>query len=308
MKTENYPVLLQGAEEKSNLAQTLKEWNETCKQCNPLTPIQCTTGCKIWKQKNEFRNLYEKMKNPGFMTNLLNTLKNNRRLQILEMISKGRYSLARLQQGLKKLGYYHSQQTIAEEYVAPLIEVGLVEENQNQYCITLFGCRLSELTTDFHNIEDYLPSHSECYEETVLSALLNKPKTYEDLEDIIQAKSVSRVLNRLQKAKFVEAPKKNDYVFYFKTKRNSNNSKFSPTENRIYENIPFDGISAQELAEKANISLRRTYKYLRRLKGKKLVFTKKRPKSYTLTAQGLEIATLLNRIRDLVVEASAASS
>jgi hypothetical protein len=43
-------------------------------------------------------------------------------------------------------------------------------------------------------------------------------------------------------------------------------ASFSPTEKRVYENILPYGISARQLAEKTEISLRRTCKYLRRLK------------------------------------------
>ena len=308
MKTEDYQAQLQETEEKTSLADTVKEWEETCKNCNPLTPITCMSGCKIWRQKNEFRKLYKKMKNPSFMINLLNTLKNDRRLQILEIISEGCYSIARLQQRLKKRGYYHSQQTIAEEYLTPLLEVGLAGEDQNRYYVTVFGCRLNELIKGFSDVENVLPPHSECYEETALAMLLDKPKTYEALESMIPAKSVARILNRLQKAKLVETAKENDYIFYFQTKRDSNSVNFSPTERRIYENIPIKGISARKLAEKTRISLRRTYKYLRMLKGKKMVFKKKRPKSYALTAKGLKIAKMLRGIRNLTLETSATAS
>jgi len=242
------------------------------------------------------------------MINLLNTLKNDRRLQILEIISEGCYSKARLQQRLKKRGYYHSQQTIAEEYLTPLLEVGLAGEDQNRYYATVFGCRLNDLMKGFSDVEKVLPPHSECYEETALGMLLDKPKTYEDFEGMIPAKSVARVLNRLQKAKLVETTNENDYIFYFQTKRDSNSTKFSPTEKRIYENISIEGISARKLTEKTSISLRRTYKYLRRLKGKKLVFTRKRPKSYVLTPKGLEIAKMLREIRNLTLETLATAS
>jgi predicted transcriptional regulator len=248
------------------------------------------------------------MKNPNFMIKLLNTLKNDRCLQILEIISEGCHSIARLQQELKKRGYYHSQQTIAEEYLTPLIEVGLAGEDQNRYYATVFGCRLNELIKDFSDVENVLPPHSECYEETALGMLLDKPKTYEDLRSMIPAKSVARILNRLQKAKLVETTKENDYIFYFQTKRDSNSINFSPTEKAVYGNIPIDGISARKLAEKTSISLRRTYKYLRRLKGKKLVFTRKRPKSYSLTAKGLQTALMLKEIHGLALEALATAS
>jgi DNA-binding transcriptional ArsR family regulator len=242
MKTENYSNSLTGAGEEASLTKAMKEWEENCKNCHPLTPITCVTNCKIWQLKNEFRKICEKMKNPAFMTKLLNTLKNERRLQILETVSKARYSVSGLQQELKKLGYYHSQQTIAEEYVAPLREVGLVEENQNRYYATVFGCRLGESIKNFHGAEKVLPPHSECYEEIALGMLLNEPKTYEDFEGIISTKSVARVLNRLQEAGLIEKAKEKSYVFFFRTKRDSSVVKFSPTERRVYESVSADGV------------------------------------------------------------------
>jgi hypothetical protein len=193
MKTDHSQASLQGTEEQTSLTHMLNECEEVCRNCHPITPIICVTDCKIWKLKSEFRQLHEKMKNPKFMANLLNALKNKRRLQILEIISKGRYSTATLQEELKKLGYYHSQKTISEEYIAPLIEVGLAKENLNRYQATSFGSQLKELIKNFHNVEEVLPPHSECYEETALGMLLNAPKTYEDLESIIPTKSVARV-------------------------------------------------------------------------------------------------------------------
>ena len=106
MKTEDYQVQIEETQEEASLADTVKEWEETCKNCNPLTPITCMSSCKIWKQKNELRKLHTKMENPNFMTNLLNTLKNGRRLQILETISEEGHSITRLQQKLRKKGYF----------------------------------------------------------------------------------------------------------------------------------------------------------------------------------------------------------
>jgi predicted transcriptional regulator len=308
VKTVNDTALLMGAEKKTGLTETAKDWKETCDKCHPLTPVACVAGCRIWKQKNEFRGLCEKMKNKSFATDLQNTLKNKRRLQILEAISKGQLSLLKLQQELKKLGYHQSQQTISEEYLAPLIEVGLAEENQNIYSSTAFGSQLSKLMKDFDGSEDVLPRHSECYEETALSTLLDEPKTFTDFEGVVPARSVARVLTRLQKAKLVETAEENDYVFYFRTKRDQNKADFSPTEKAVYDNIPVDGMSAHKLAMKSSISLRRTYKYLRKLKGKKMIFAKKRPKTYALTARGIQTAKKLKEIGSLVAETLALAS
>jgi len=308
MKTKLHLRPLQAVQEKPSLADMLERGKETCEYCHPLTPIACVTTCNIWKLKNELRKLYKKTKNPDFMTKMLNVLKNKRRLQILEILSNGRYSMVRLQQKLKKLGYYHSRRTIAEEYINPLIEVGLVEKNHNKYHTTLLGCKLNESIRDFSAIGELLPPHSECYEEEAIKALYESPKTYEELKFLIPTESLSRVLKRLQETKLITKNHENSYIFYFKTKRNPQQERLSPTEKRVYEDIPEEGITAKKLADKTNISLRRTYKYLRKLRGKKLVFKRKRPKTYALTREGRQIAKLLEKMHVLLIEFAQASA
>ena len=48
--------------------------------------------------------------------------------------------------------------------------------------------------------------------------------------------------------------------------------------------------------------MRRTYKYLRGLKGKKLVFIRKTPKAYGLTCKGEMLATVLQELQQIVDE------
>jgi len=302
MRIENLADTSMGTMEQANLAETVERMEENCKKCNPLSTLTCIDGCSIWRLKNEFRDLYKKMQDPSFMTNLLNALKNKRRLRLLEIISRSRVSVNRLQQELKKLNNCHSQVTIAEEYVGPLMEVGLVTQDRDKYFATILGCRLSEMTTRFHEVVEGLPPHSECYEEMVLTALLSEPRTREDLERAISSGPVTRVLKRLQSAGLVRATKENDYVFFFKTRRNPDKEKLSTTENRVYASISEEGISARKLTEKVNISLRRTYKYLRRLKGKKLIFTREKPKTYALTDKGIQAGFMLQSIQNLVKE------
>jgi len=302
MKMKIHSTLFEEVQEKTRLAEAIDKAKETCEYCRPLTPITCTTGCNVWKLRNELRRLYEKMGNPDFMKNLLNTLKNKRRLEILEMLQKGHHSIVRLQQKLRKLGYYHSQETIAAEYIDPLVEAGLVRENNGKNHATMFGCELNSLIKDFGIAGECLPPHSECYEEKVIETLSECPKTYKELKSVIPAKSLSRVLKRLQETKLITKSNENSYIFYCRTKRNSTQEKLSPTEKRAYKHIPEGGITAQKLADKAGISLRRTYKYLRKLRGKKLVFRRKRPKIYVLTIVGSQIAKLLDEMRTLLAQ------
>ena len=302
MKVEETLAMLKNAEKNHDLSGILRTLDAECRNCAPLNPLECITRCNVWKLKNELRRLRETMDNPNFTKNLLNVLKNNRRLHILKAIVKNRYSVSKLQEELKKAGYSHSQETITEEYLRPLLEVGLAAEAQDQYYATTFGGRLTELLGDFPEFVDILPAHSECYEETLLKALLSGPKTFEDVGAFVSPKIASRILQRLKTVGLIETPKERDYVFFFRSKRDPNKETLSSTERKVYDNISEEGISAKKLAEKTGISLRRTYKYLRGLKGKKLVFTRKTPKVYGLTDKGGKLASVLQELQHLVEE------
>jgi predicted transcriptional regulator/DNA-binding HxlR family transcriptional regulator len=290
------------AERNHDLAELLRTLDAECRNCAPLTPLECITRCNVWKLKNELRRLRETMDTPDFIKNLFNVLKNETRLHILKAIVRGRYSISQLQQELKKTGHSHSQDTINEEYLRPLLEVGLAAETQDQYYATTFGGKLTEVLGDFPEFVDVLPAHSECYEEALLSELLSGPKTFEDVEALISPKIASRILKRLRTVGLIDTPKERDYVFFFKSKRDSAKETFTLTERKIYDGIPEEGISAKKLAEKAELSMRRTYKYLRGLKGKKLIFTRKTPKAYGLTGKGEKLALVLRDLQNLVEE------
>jgi predicted transcriptional regulator len=293
---------VQNVEKKQDLSEMLRTLDAECRNCAPLNPLECVTRCKVWKLKNELRRLRETMDNPNFIKDLFNVLKNETRLHILNAIVKGRYSVSQLQQKLKKAGYTHSQETINEEYLRPLMDVGLAAETRDEYYATIFGDKLTELLEGFHEFVTVLPAHSECYEETLLSALLAGPKTFQEVEKLIQPKIASRVLKRLKTVDLIETPEERDYVFFFKSKRDQNKETFSETARKVYDNLSEEGISAKKLTEKTGLSIRRIYKYLRGLKGKKLVFTRKTPKSYGLTEKGERLALVLQSLQDLVGE------
>ncbi len=285
-----------------DLAGMLRSLNAECRNCAPITPLECISRCQVYKLKNELRKLRETMDNPNYIKELFNVLKNETRLHILQAIVNGRYSVSQLQQELKKTGHSHSQDTISEEYLRPLMAVGLATEARDEYYATTFGGRLTELLGNFPEFVEMLPAHSECYEETILQSLLSGPKTFEAIEALISPKIASRILKRLRSAGLIETPMERNYIFFFKSKRDPNKENFTLTERRIYDAIPNEGISAGKLAKETGLSIRRTYKYLRGLKGKKLVFIRKTPKAYGLTCKGEKLASVLQELQQIVEE------
>lgn len=290
------------ASEKSSFLRMLTMAEQTCRGCHPISAMECTVGCKIWKLKNQCRKLYGRMENPSYMKDLLNVLKNDTRPQILRMLTDKRISLTAIQQRLRDMGFNHSQKTLISEYIDPLVQTGLAEVDEDQYWATVFGERLVEITSDHFEAIDALPTRSECYEEVVLTSLLDNPKTYEELRHFVPSSIVARTLSRLQVANLIATRKEKEYVFYFKSRRDRAKEQLTSAEQMIYGNIPEEGIAAIKLARKATTSMRRTYKYLRKLKGKKLVFARTRPKLFTLTSAGVEAALKLEKMHRLAME------
>ncbi len=295
-------VLIQSRKTENNrdLTQMLKTLDAECRNCAPITPLECISRCQVYKLKNELRKLRETMDNPNYIKELFNVLKNETRLHILQAIVNGRYSVSQLQQELKKTGHSHSQDTINEEYLRPLMAVGLATEAREEYYATTFGGRLTELLGVFPEFAEVLPAHSECYEEILLQSLLSGPKTLEEIEAFISPKVASRILKRLRVVGLIETPEERDYIFFFKSRRDPNKESFTVTERRVYDAIADEGISAGKLAKETGLSMRRTYKFLRGLKGKKLIFIRRTPKAYGLTCKGEMLASVLQGLQKIV--------
>ncbi|MDR0372040.1 MAG: hypothetical protein LBI79_00525 [Nitrososphaerota archaeon] len=288
--------------EKLNLTTMLKTLDAECRNCAPTSPLECINHCQAYKLKNELRNLRTAMDQPNYIKELFNVLKNETRLHILYAIVNSRCSVSQLQQVLKKTGHTHSQDTINEEYLQPLMAVGLANESREEYYATHFGGRLTEVLGVFPDFVDVLPAHSECYEEMLLPVLLTGPKTLENIETVLSPKIASRILKRLREVGLIETPEERDYIFFFKSKRDPNKETFSTTERKVYETLPAEGISAGKLAKETGLSMRLIYKYLRGLKGKKLVFVRKTPKAYGLTSKGEQLASVLQQLQWIIDE------
>lgn len=285
-----------------SMTKLLSSLDQECNNCAPVSPLECIANCNVWKFRNEFRTLCETMANPNFMKNLLNALKNETRLAIMQLVVGERYSIGKLQGELKKHGYIHSQDNLMEEYLRPLLSIGLVTDSNFSLNSTTFGKRLLRLIANLPDFAKLLPSNSECYEETILRELLDGPKNFEEIKELIPYTLAPRVLKRLSVAGLIWTNTGREYVFFFRSKRDQSKESLTVTENKLYRNITEEGISVKKLAKNTCLSIRRTYKYLRGLKGKKLVFTRKTPKRYTLTEKGERLAWIINEIVKLVEE------
>lgn len=283
-----------------DLSAVLKSLDAECRNCSPISPLQCIDRCQAYKVKNELRTLRKAMSSPDYLKDLFNVLKNHTRIHILQAIANGRYSVERLQQELKKSGHSHSQGNITEEYLRPLASVGLVAQARDEFCATMFGDRLAQPLACFQEFAEKLPAHSECHEEALMQFLLAGPKTFEDIGSVISLETASRVIKRLCSAKLIKTPKDRDYIFFYRSKRDISKENLTAGQKKIYDAISEDGSSAGRIADQAGLSRRITYKYLRCLRGKKLVFSRRTPKEYHLTCKGEKLALALQRVQEIV--------
>jgi len=107
-------------------------------------------------------------------------------------------------------------------------------------------------------------------------------------------------LMRLRARGLLVKSSRTDYVFYHRVKGKPK-MKLSPTEKRVFDAIPQAGISVREISKAVGINLRRTFKYLRRLREKKLVFAIRLSRTYELTVQGREIVNILDEMEKLAL-------
>jgi predicted transcriptional regulator len=295
----------QTAENTTELTDILAKADVLCRYCNPASPMDCVERCKIWRTKNEFLEINKIICRDDHIHNLLNATKNSRRKKVMDALSERPQETKGLQEYLKESGYRHSQHTLNNEYVEPLIETGLVKRDGTKYHLTLYGIKFHQILNKF-NIENPLPPHSRCYEEIVLKKLQEKPKSYVELSKSLTQKSLSRTLKRLLETGLITKSASSEYVFYFRTKKVPK-KPFSPTEKKVYNSIPDVGTSARQLSNKVGITIRRTYKYLRKLRRRRLVFTRKKSRTYMLTPNGTKLADFLEETAKLVLDASKAS-
>lgn len=273
-----------------SLSEVLHRAQTHCRDCRTPSPMVCIERCDVWRVKNEIlglRNIVSKEDHPASM---LNAIKNRRRLKILEALYRYPRTLRELQAYLRRGGCHHSRSTILAAYITPLITAGLVRKVGANYRSTIYGRRVHDLLRAFHGSS--LPIRSRCYEETVLKELRNEPKKFDELASKVPRQSLSRILLRLRSRNLLAERLRSDNVFYHRVKRYPR-MRLSPTEKRVFDSIPQAGIPVRKLSKQVGISRRRTYKYLRRLREKGLVFALKMSRTYQLSPKGREIADLL---------------
>lgn len=283
-----------------SLAQTLQIMEERCKECNIITPITCMEQCETWRVKRELRETRQRMSKDNHWSQLLNALKNKRRLTILNLLKRHPLSIENLQKGLKDSGYNHSQKTI-QQYLESLFNTGLIWITDEQAHLTLYGRKISDIINK-HDFKGQLPINSCGNEERIITSIYTGAKTRRDFKQLVNTTSLSRTLNRLLKLHLIQNNSPSDRIFYFRTKRPTYMENISPTQKRICIAIPQVGISARDLSRSVGVNLRRTYKYLRNLRGKKLVFRRETPREFKLTEKGRRVAEFLIEIAQVEEE------
>lgn len=282
--------------EARNLAEIMIKAENYCKGCKSSSPMVCMERCDVWRVKNEILETRRLVSESHHSKHLLNVLKNQRRLAILGKLCETPLSLKELQRALRGMGVIHSQSTIHLAYVKPMLQVGLVKEEAGGFKVTFYGRKVHEALHDLGSFEQ-LRTHSCCYEETVLKELF-KPRTFNELAARVPWKSLSRILMRLRMKGLLTKSLSKHYVYYHRAK-NKTRRKLSPTERRMFELIPPEGIPVKQLSKIVGINQRLTYKYLHRLREKNLITALRANRTYELTKAGQQVLNALTEIENL---------
>lgn len=282
--------------EARSLAEVMEKAETYCKGCKSSSPTVCMERCDVWQVKHEIRETRTLVGECNHSIRLLNALKNQRRLAILGKLCETPLSLKELQRALRRMGFSHSLTTIREAYVKPMIRVGLIKEEYGGLKATFYGRKVHDALHSLGSFEQ-MHKHSCCYEETVIGEL-SKPRTFNELAERVPRKSLSRILMRLRIKGLLAKSRSRNFVYYHRAK-NKTRRKLSPTERRMFESIPSEGIAGRQLSKTVGINQRRTYKYLHRLREKNLVIALRANRTYELTDAGRQVLNTLIEIENL---------
>jgi len=227
------------------------------------------------------------------VANLLNVLKNKRRIKLARILQEQSLSLDEIQQRLKGEGYYHSRDTLRKHYAGPMVASGLLAEEGGRYRLTDEGRDIITILGDT-DLGSIFPSSSGCYEETCLLAL-EVPRNYDELSHYLPKADLQRTIRRLQMKGLVTKDRPDRHVTYWRTMERPD-VPLSKTEGKVLQSISEDGTGVNEVAKAVGISLRRTFKYLKRLREKGLVTNTSNVTLLSLTEVGKELAEKLGRI------------
>jgi DNA-binding HxlR family transcriptional regulator len=228
--------------EAKNLVEALTKAQNYCRDCKVSSPVVCMERCDVWRVKHEIHETERIISQTNHARQLSNALKNRRRLKILEALYQCPSSLRELQRALRESGFSHSRRTISQAYLKSMLRVGLIKEEGGGFKATFYGRKVHELLAGLGSL-NLLPLHSCCYEETVLKEL-TKPRTFNELATRVPKKSLSRILMRLRAKGLLVKSVRSDFVYYHRAKGKPK-AKLSPTERRVFDAIPQEGIPAR---------------------------------------------------------------
>jgi len=227
------------------------------------------------------------------MVTLLNVIKNERRIRLARILEGKSLGLDEIQKRLKVEGYYHSRDTIRRHYAGPMVSVKLLDEENGRYSLTDKGRDILATLGDT-DLGSIFPSSSGCYEEMCLLAL-EVPRSYDELSIHMPKADLQRTIRRLQAKGLVTKARPSKHVTYRRVTERAD-APLSKTEDKVLQSIPKEGMGVNEIAKAVGISLRRTFKYLRRLREKGLVSNTPNFTSLSLTEEGKGLAEKLRRI------------
>lgn len=284
MKNDIYKELANRLKTGEDTDEAYNEINELCANCRPSSPVMCMELCQIWKLKRDYHDTLEAVAKKPSPINVLNTVKDEKRLKILGVLSEKPLSL-------KELEHEFHNATLGGSHLKPLMDAGLIHEENNCYGITATGRNAYNILTQ--SSATHIPLDCGEDEERILEALLSGPKTHDDLLRALPSITLTQSIEKLCQRGLVAQPDPEGEVLYYKTKRRPTR-KLSETELKIFKALPKEGITIRDLSAKIGISEEELQRDLRILRFKRHAKRTEKVAFYELTSAGRDLAESLN--------------
>jgi DNA-binding transcriptional ArsR family regulator len=267
---------------------SIKDLDQRCRTCFVTNPMACREICDIWKLKQEYLGLKKEISEKPDASTVMATVTDHANMKILQVLSAGPSDLENLKAKL------WSSKTTTEfgRSIEALLKAGLMHVEGERCYITPAGCKT------LNTLEEYGPLELEKIDtlnEKVIRMLAQGVATIDELSKEIPRTELTKTIEQLRIYGMVTKTSGRNQVLYFATKRRPTR-RLAPAEMAIFKTLPKQGISAQELSKKLDLTLPSVYRYLRLLRYKRHVVQRKQSETFELTSTGSQIADALKKV------------
>lgn len=269
---------------------SISELQQKCNTCFITNPMACKEMCEVWKLKQEYASLRKEIPEKIDAITLMGMVANRSNLKILNLLNGGSTNIKDL---IKVQGDSYSNVEFNQN-LENLIKAGLIQVNNGSYNITSAGQKTLKSLQEYTTLEKIDELNGRLTE-----LLIQGMHNIDELRRNIPQRELNKAIEQLKAYGVIEKTSGRNQVLYFATKRRPTR-KLSSVELSIFKSLPKDGISANELSKKLDLTLPCVYRYLRLLRYKRHAFRRKQNITFKLTPIGIQIAEAFQKVKKII--------